>query len=140
MRATSRNIKLVLKVLDAERKGNAQKTLDVLHSQYSMTWVYRAKDGRLFPRTGKNVRKELEDVYPIKGRKYDIKHIAEGKNIVMIEMIESYPDPKTGKVYQTPEVIVIEVKNGKIRRGRHYCDPRLSYLFLKKKELEKIFK
>ncbi len=46
----------------------------------------------------------------------------------MAEMIESYPDPKTKKVYKTPMVIVWEFKNGKIFKGRHYCDPQVSYI------------
>src|SRR3989338_2211933 len=105
-----------------------------------MTWVYRhPKTGELFPCTKRDIKAELEEVYPLKGRQYDIKHLAEGKNVVMVEMIESYPDPKTNKIYRTPLVIVLEMKNKKIRRGRHYCDPNLSYLYLTKKQLKKIF-
>ena len=55
-------------------------------------------------------------------------------------MIESYPDPKTKKVYRTPLVIVLEMKNGKIRTGRHYNDPDLSYMYLTKRQVEKVFK
>lgn len=58
----------------------------------------------------------------------------------MIEMVESYPDPKTEKVYKTPLVIILEMKDGKIKRGRHYCDPDLSYLNLSNKQIDKIFK
>jgi ketosteroid isomerase-like protein len=58
----------------------------------------------------------------------------------MIEMVESYPDPKTKKVYRTPLVIVLEMQNGKIRRGRHYCDPDLSYLHLTKKTVERAYR
>ncbi|MDZ4345614.1 MAG: nuclear transport factor 2 family protein, partial [Candidatus Binatia bacterium] len=116
-----------------------QSALKLLDSRYTMTWMYQEKNGGLFPRTSPNIRKELEEVYAIKGRQYDIKHIAEGKNVVLVELIESYPDPKTKKVYRTPLVIVLEMKNGKIRKGRHYCDPNLSYLYLTKQQVEKAF-
>ena len=69
-----------------------------------------------------------------------IKNIAEGTNVVMIELIESYPDTETKKVYRTPLVLVLEMKGGKIRTGRHYCDPSLSYLNLTRKQAEKAYK
>jgi ketosteroid isomerase-like protein len=86
------------------------------------------------------VQKDMKEAYTIKDREYDIRHITEGKNVVMVELIESYPDPKTKKVYRTPLVLVLEIKNGKIAKGRHYCDPRLSYLHLTKKQLERAFR
>ncbi|MEK7106812.1 MAG: nuclear transport factor 2 family protein, partial [Patescibacteria group bacterium] len=52
-----------------------------------------------------------------KGRRYDIKNIAEGKDLVMVELIESYSNPKTKRVYHTPLVLVLEMKNGKICQG-----------------------
>jgi ketosteroid isomerase-like protein len=107
---------------------------------YTNTWVYKGYDGKLFPRTSPDLRGELKDAYVIKGRTYDIKHIAEGKNLVMVELVESYPDPKTKKVYRTPLVLVLEMHAGKVRKGRHYCDPRLSLLFLTKKQVEKAFR
>jgi hypothetical protein len=58
----------------------------------------------------------------------------------MVEMVESYPDPKTKKVYRTPLVIVLEMKNGKIRTGRHYLDPRLSFKYLTKRQVKKAYK
>ena len=39
----------------------------------------------------------MNDIYAITGRDYDIRHITEADNVVMVELIESYPDPKTGK-------------------------------------------
>jgi len=48
----------------------------------------------------------------------------------MIELVETYPDPGGANVYRTPLVLVIELHEGKIVRGRHYCDPRLSYMQL----------
>ncbi len=135
----SKNVKTVLDILNDEIRGDVRSALKKMAPDYSMTWVYRAKDGTLFPRTKKNIEKELGEVYPIKGREYDIKHIAEGDGVVMVEMVESYPDSKTKKVYRTPLVIVLEMKNRKIRTGRHYLDPALSYMHLTKKQVEKAF-
>jgi len=106
-----------------------------------MTWVYQTpKKKELFPTDTMNNEQSTEEVYKIKGRQYDIKNIAEGKNVIMIEVIESYPDPNTKKIYRTPLVIVLEMNRGKIQTGRHYCDPNLSYLHLNKRQIEKIYK
>lgn len=138
-RYMTKNVKAVLDILKDEIRGDVKSALKKMAAEYSMTWVYKAKDGSLFPRTKNDVKAEMEEVYPIKGRAYDIQHVAEGKGVVMVEMVESYPDPKTKKVYRTPVVIVLEMKNGKIKKGRHYCDPRLSYLYLTKKQVKKAF-
>ena len=82
----------------------------------------------------------LKEVYAIKGREYKIKHLISEGDVVIAELIESYPDPKTGKIYRTPLVIVWEFEDGKIKTGRHYCDPQLSYLSLTPEQIEKIFK
>lgn len=135
----SKNVKIVLDILRDEIRGDVESALKKLVSDYTMTWVEKDKKGKLFPRTKKNIKKELKEVYHIRGRKYDIKNIAEGRNVVMVEMVESYPDPKTKKVYRTPLVIILEMRNGKIKKGRHYCDPDLSYLHLTKKQIQKAF-
>jgi ketosteroid isomerase-like protein len=135
----SKQVKLVLDILQKEIVGDVQGALKSLTRDYTMTWIYQGSNGKLFPRTTNDLQGELEEVYPIKGRKYDIKHIAEGKNVVMVEMVESYPDPKTKKIYRTPLVIVLELKGNKIQRGRHYCDPRLSYKYLTTQQINKIF-
>ena len=135
----SKNVRAVLDILKDEIRGDVQSALKKMTSDYSMTWVYKTKRGVLFPRTKNDIKKDLAETYPIKGRKYDIKNIAEGDNVVIVEMVESYPDPETKKVYRTPLVIVLEMKGGKIRIGRHYCDPDLSYLCLTKKQVEKAF-
>ncbi len=133
------NINTVLKILKDEINGNVAGALEKMAPNYTMTWAYQGKDGKLFPRTSGNIKKELEEIYPIKDRGYDIKNIAEDKDVVMVEMIESYPDPKTKKIYRTPLVIVLEMENGKIKKGRHYCDPRLSYMYLTKGQVKKLF-
>jgi ketosteroid isomerase-like protein len=135
----SEQVKVVLTILDKEVRGDVVGALKLLDKNYTMTWVYEGYDKKLFPRTKKNIKRELDEVYPIKGRKYDIKHVAEGDKVVMIELVESYPDPKTKKIYRTPLVIILEMKGSKIKRGRHYCDPRLSYKYLTQKQINKIF-
>lgn len=136
----SKNIRTVINILKDEIRGDIKSALKKMTKDYTMTWVYRKKNGELFPSTKNDLKTELKEVYPIKGRKYDIVNIAEGKNVVMVELVESYPDPKTKKVYQTPLVIVLEMRNGKIQTGRHYCDPSLSYLNLSEQQIKKIYK
>lgn len=135
----SKNLKIALDILEDEVKGDVASAMKKITEDYSMTWMYQAKNGTLFPKTGKNIQKELDEIYPIKGRKYDIKNITEGDDVVMIEMVESYPDPKTKKTYRTPLVIVLEMEKGKIKKGRHYCDPKLSYLHLTEKQIEESY-
>jgi ketosteroid isomerase-like protein len=125
----SANVQTVVDILQAEVDGDVDAAMKLIQSGSNMTWVYSDKKRGLFPRkeyTGKN----LEAVYPIVGREYRIKNIAEGPSVVVLEMIESYPDPETGKLFRTPHVVVIEFKEGKIANGRHYCDPNLSYMHL----------
>lgn len=136
----SPNIQLVLEILKNEADGDVAAALEKMTADYSMTWMYQGKDGELFPTTGKDVEAELEEVYPIKGREYDIRNITEGENVVMLEVIESYLDPDTGQMYRTPQIIVLQFENGKIKTGRHYCDPRLSHLELSKEQINTALK
>ena len=126
---------IALSILEDEATGNLSSALSKLHPDYLMTWMYQGKT--TFPReTFKNLD-EGKEIYEIKGRKYDIKNIAETENVVFIELVESYPDPKTKKVYRTPLVLVLEFQNSKIRRGRHYCDPKISHLHLTENRIKK---
>ncbi len=136
----SKKINEVLSVLQDEANGGVKAALSRLTDDYSMTWVYKKKDGTLFPSTTGNIEDELSEVYEIRNRKYVIKNIAEGENVVMVELIESYPDPDTGAIYRTPLVLVLEMKDSKIRTGRHYCDPSLSYANLSEIEIESAYK
>lgn len=137
----SKNIKTVLDILKGEVDGNVSAALKKMTKDYTMTWVYGAPDDKkLFPTTKKNIRRDMKEVYVIKGRQYDIRNIGEGDSVVFVELIESYPDPKTKKVYRTPLVLVLEMKAGKIRTGRHYLDPRLSHKHLTKTQVEKAYK
>jgi ketosteroid isomerase-like protein len=132
----SKNINLILEVLKNEVDGDVDAALQKLSPNYSMTWVYETKEGGLFPTTSNDVKQELGEVYIIKGRQYDIRNITESKNVVMVEMIEIYPDPDTNQIYRTPQVIVLEIKDGKIYKGRHYTDPKLSYRELTVEDIE----
>jgi hypothetical protein len=135
----STNIKTVLEILKNEIEGDVQSALQKMDSGYSMTWVYKSPKGVLFPVSRPDFKAEMKEVYKIEGRTYDIKNVAEGENIVMVELVERYPDPETKHLHQTPLVLVIEMQNGKIRRGRHYCDPQISYLDLKKEDIDQIY-
>jgi ketosteroid isomerase-like protein len=134
----SSNIQTALDVLKDEVKGDITAALSKMSKDYTMTWVYK-KGETLFPTSKPDFSADMKDIYPIKGRKYEIKNIAEGESVVMLELIESYPDPKSGEVYRTPLVIVLEMKNGKIEKGRHYCDPDLSWLHLSEEDVGKAY-
>ena len=137
----SKNIQTVLDILQNEVDGDVVSALQKMTKDYTMTWVDCGIKGKeLFPTTTNDLEAELEEVYPIKERQYDIRNIAESENLVMVELIESYPDPKTKKLYRTPLVLVLEMKDGKIRTGRHYLDPRLSWKHLAKAQVEKAYK
>jgi hypothetical protein len=139
---SKKNVETILKILKDEIEGRVQGALKKMDENYSMTWVYKRRDGVLFPAEFfDSIKNELDDIYAIKGREYKIKHIIGQGDVVMAELVESYPDPKKiGVVYRTPMVIVWEFKNGKIKTGRHYCDPQLSYENLSKEDVKKIYK
>lgn len=134
----NKNLETVLSILKNEVDGNVSSALQKMTADYSMTWMYKGKDG-LFPSSKPDFASEMKDVYRTKGRKYEIKNIAEGEDVVMVELIESYPDPEAGKLHQTPLVLILEMKDGKIRAGRHYCDPRLSHEEIPPADLERAF-
>ena len=120
---SSKDIQTVLGILNDEVMGNVGAALKKMTPDYQMTWMYKEKNGELFPKTAA-----------------DIKNIAEGENVVMVELIESYPDPKTKKIHRTPLVLVLEMKDGKIKKGRHYCDPHISYLFLDQQKIQDAYR
>ena len=135
----SKNVQTVLDILKDEIDGNVDAALEKMTKDYSMTWMYKKSNGELFPRTITDIDAELRDVYHIKGREYDIKNIAEGDRLIMIEMVESYPDPESNKIYRTPVVLVLEIENGKIKTGRHYCDPGISFINLTEEQISNAF-
>ncbi len=136
------NISTILEILKNEIEGDVNAALEKMTHDYSMTWVYKRRDGVLFPSVvAQDVRAAMKDLYVIKGRHYDIRHIISSGDVVMAELVESYPDERDPSiVYRTPMVIVWEFKDQKIRAGRHYCDPQLSYEGLTEEQVEGIFK
>ena len=141
MKKRSKNIQTVIDILRDEVSGDILSALKKMSRDYTMTWVDAGIDGKqLFPATKKDIRKDMKEAYVIRGRQYDIRNIAEREGVVFVELIESYPNQKTKKVYRTPLVLVLEMRNGKIRTGRHYLDPRLSSKYLTKAQVEKAYK
>jgi len=132
--SVSKNRQLVLDILADEVRGDIASAQKKMTKDYTMTWVYKS-GGTLFPRTKNDIQKDMKEAYVISGREYHLINVTEAEDVVMVELIESYPDPKTKKVYRTPLVLVLEMKNGKIQTGRHYCDPALSYLHLTEAEV-----
>ncbi len=107
----STNIELVLGILKDEVWGDISAALQKMSDDYSMTWMYKGKL-EIFPESKKDLKEELQEVYPIKGRRYEIKNIAEGENVVMVELVESYPNSENGGLHQTPLVLVLEMEEG----------------------------
>ena len=140
MKEFSKNIQTVLDILQDEVDGNVAVALQKMADDYTMTWVDTGSDGKQpFRHTGTDIKKEMEEVYPIKERMYVVKNIAESDDVVMVELIESYYNPETQKIDRTPLVLVLEMKDGKIRTGRHYSDPRVSQHYLSEEEIEQAY-
>lgn len=131
-------IKIVFNILLDEVGGNVKNALEKMDKNYSMTWMYNSKK-KLFPVVEKqDIKKVINDVYAIKGRKYEVYNFSENESSVFVELIESYP--VKNKVYRTPLVLVIYFENGKISLGRHYCDPTIYKVSLDKKIINKAYK
>ena len=45
----SPNVKIVLSILQDEIDGNVKSAINKMHPNYSMTWMYKTKNGTLFP-------------------------------------------------------------------------------------------
>ncbi len=136
---------LILDVLADEVNGRVAEARAKMHPEYSMTWMYKNRQGDIFPSWRPNSDDNLEDIYQIKDRKYHIYNLAVSEvraNIVtvFVELVEEYPDPKTNQLYQTPLVLVLEIEDGKIKTGRHYCDNDISFENLDKGQIELAFK
>lgn len=127
-------IEIALALLQDEANGDivaAKAKMDL--DNYSMTWMYRSRE-TLFPSIqGEMLKEVMDEVYEITDRQYEIMNTAQEGNTVFIEMIESYPDLKTNKEYRTPITLVLEFNDeGKVVRGRHYCDPQISHEYLER--------
>jgi ketosteroid isomerase-like protein len=134
--------KLVLASFNAERTNNISENNTLIHDEFTFTDMVVGEDNEIFPSLGGPKLQELiSEAFIIKGREFIFKNVLadESEQTVIVEFIESYPDPKSGKVYRTPQVAICKVKDGKIYRTRHYMDPRLSYLYLDQKSIDKAF-
>jgi ketosteroid isomerase-like protein len=143
MNIKSTHIHIALEILKYEIEGNTTAAKKLMSNNYSQTWMYQTKKGEIFPSDESSGTEEdsMDEIYHIKGREYHIYAITESEHVVMIECIEQYPDEKTGQLYRTPEILVIEFdQNNKIFRGRHYLDPQTSYLNLSDEILDKAYK
>lgn len=135
----SKNLDTILAILKNEVDGDVSAALEKMGREYSMTWMYQGKSD-LFPSSLADFENETKDIYRIRGRKYEIKNTAEGDDVVMVELIESYPNSETGTLHQTPLVLVLEMQDGKIRTGRHYCDPQLSHQTLAEADFNRAYR
>jgi ketosteroid isomerase-like protein len=129
--------------LELEKNGQIEDALKYIAYDYLMTWMYySAKIDTIFPTSSRNAidfMDNLAEVYQIKGRSYEIKNIAGTSDVVMIELVESYEPSPGAPAFRTPLVLVLEFSEGKVRRGRHYCDPAISHLHLSQAAIDKAF-
>ncbi len=135
-------IDLVKASFKAEQDCDIRAGLELIHPDFTVVEMSEWYDGTTLKSLGgKDVRDLMKRAFTIKGREYDFKTIManEASQTVIAEFVESYPDPKTGQVYRTPQVAICEIKDGKIYRTRHYNDPRLSYKQLSTQEIHKAF-
>ena len=125
-------IKLVLASFEAERHNDVSRGLELVSDDFKVTEMSLGNTGKeLFPAvTAAVARDSIGEVYQIKGREYQFVNAMadESNQTVMVEFVETYPDPQTGQVYRTPQVAVCVVKDNKVYRTRHYNDPRVSYV------------
>lgn len=139
----SPNIRLVLDILRDEVEGNVANARAKMSDNFSVTYMYKDKDGNLFPSINKPSALKIADVYKIKNRSYEIYNYAENHfddhDVVFIEMIERYTDPNNGQHYQTPIVVVLELEGEKIKTNRHYCDNDISYADISSSELNRAY-
>jgi hypothetical protein len=130
MNLYSQHIQTVLSILQDEVDGNVTAAFSKMTSSYSQTWMYKDSKGILFPRSERPTEEDMQSVYDYPNRKYHIYNITESTETVMLECVEMYREKDSDKYYVTPLVLIVEFEGDKILRGRHYCDPALSYLEL----------
>lgn len=134
--------RIILASYEAERTGDVALNKSLISPDFKFTDMVVDEDGAPFIKMGGQEASELmNEAFKIKGRKFIFKTIVadEDTQKVIVEFIESYPDPNSGKEFRTPQVAIIEFNNGLIHRTRHYLDPRISYLYLAADEVEKAF-
>lgn len=133
---------LVLNSFMAERNNDIVAGREYITEDFTVTEMTLGKDGNHFPSlTGEELDNLMNLAFKIEGREYEFKTVVadEETQTVIVEFIESYPDPKTGKIYRTPQISVCNIKNGKIFRTRHYMDPRLSFENIDEETMNEVF-
>lgn len=132
--------KLVLDSFAAEKEKSVERGKKLIHPDFAVTEMCEWSNGELFPRSeGEPMRKLMREVYATDGREFQFINTAANahKQTVMVEFIESYPDPETGKLFRTPQIAVCEIKDSQIYRTRHYLDPRLWRKYLSQEQIDK---
>jgi ketosteroid isomerase-like protein len=132
-------IDLILSSFEAERTSDTEKGLKLLHPDFAVVEMSATSQGEPFTRvTGEEIRNSIREVFQISDREYQFVHTLadEVTQTVMIEFVESYTDPDTGKRFRTPNVSVVEVKDGLIWRSRHYNDKDLSFMHLTQEQID----
>lgn len=139
------NIEIALEVLKDEVSGNVKSALEKTDEDFSVTYMYKNRKGKIFPSEKiSDTDFDIEDVYSIADRSYEVKNYAENNmgeyDVVFVEFIERYTDPETKQYHQTPITIVLQMKDGKIVTNRHYCDNDISFENLTKDQIEEAYK
>jgi ketosteroid isomerase-like protein len=135
-------IELVLTSYQAEKEGDVNENKKLLHENFEVVDMVYETEAAFFPRLqGEQLDALMTSAFKIKGRQFEFKTVIadEQQQKVVVEFVESFPDPKTGNIYRTPQVSICIVRDGKIFRTRHYMDPRLSFAFLSTETIENAF-
>lgn len=123
----------------AERQSDSARGLELIHPDFAAIEMCVNSKGEPFQRvTGQAIRDSIKEVFQISDREYQFVHAMadEEQQTVMIEFVESYTDPETGKRFRTPTVSVVEVKDDLIWRSRHYGDKNLSFMYLPQDQVD----
>lgn len=118
-----KNIETIIELLQCEMEGDVFGALAKMDYDYTMTWMYG--DFRTVSIKDKKTIALMEKAYAIKGRHYEIHNMIAKDDLVFAEITESYPiKPKSKKRYSTRICFVWEFRQGKVWKGRHYCDSK----------------
>lgn len=134
-------IKMTLSSFDAERAGDIDRNLEIIDKDFVMTdIVVGPNDTPFIVHAGKDMESLMQLAFQTKGRQYFFNTVIADENTqtVIVEFIESYPNPSNRQVYVTPQVAICVYKEGKLYRTRHYMDPRLSNMRLDIEEVKRI--
>lgn len=116
-------INIVISSFDAESSNNTQIGRELITDDFKQRGMYVSGD-KIFPVFA--VSKDLDIVYSQTGRLFHIWNVAanESSQTVFVELAET--EPREGRQSIWPYVLVSKIEDGKIKRSRHYGDPRIS--------------